>query len=286
VVEDACQAGGAEINGSKLGSIAHVTAFSFSGKTLSHLGNGGFFSTNDRKLYERALLAGQHGVAISPKIQSEELRRYLDFSGRGDNLRFPPMLRPGILRDLESADARIEWRRRNAQFLTSQLKGTPGISPPHVKKTYKHVYHMYTCLFDEREVGISRDLFLRALRAEGIPAIAYVSHANFYFVEGGEAVISPPMYRRSFFKDMDYYGKGCPFKCPYGVQPNYADLSLPVTERIHDQEFSLVQSTLSAPNGLGEMQLIVDAIKKVLAHSDELQNAHPDSLKQEEIFRY
>ena len=286
VVEDACQAGGASIDGVKLGNIADVTAFSFGGKTLSAAGAGGFLTTNDRRTYEKALLAGQHCAVIVPHIVSEDLQPYLDFSGRGDNHRFPDPLAAVVLKDLESSDARIEWRIRNAETLTRLLQGLPAVKLPVVKDGYKHVFHMYTCLFDAEQAGVSRDLFLRALRAEGVPVIAYVSHANFYFVEGGEAIDALPMHRRSIFRELDYYGKGCPFRCGDAVPPNYAELSLPVQERLHEQEFSLVQPTLSAPNGESELRLLAEGIQKVVACLDDIRGASPEELPQEALFSF
>ena len=224
-------------------------------------------------MYQKALLAGQHSVSLLPKITEPELRRQLDFSGRGDNRRFPIGLPPYVMRDLESAEARSDWRIRNAEFLSEELSGFPGITPPWVEPGVRHVYHYWTGLFDEKEAGISRDLFLRALRAEGVSAIAYISHANMYFMEGGENVVSDVMHRRSVFRDLDYYGKGHPFYYEDGTRPDYSKVQVPVQERIHNEEFSLVQAMLSAPNGLAEMQQAVDAFTKVFDNMDTLRGA-------------
>lgn len=284
VVEDACQSGGASIDGVALGNIAHVTAFSCSGKPFSHgWGGGGFFSTNDRRIYEKALLAGQHAVMILSKITNPDLKKYLDFSGRGDNHRFPVGLTAQVVRDLESTEARSDWRIRNAETLTEHLGDLPGITPPYVAPGVRHVYHYWTGLFDAEIAGISRDLFLRALRAEGVPAVAYVSHANMYFIEGGEDVKSDLMHRRSIFRELDYYGKGQPFYYEDGSRPDYSNLQLPVQERIHEQEFSMGQSMLSPPNGIAEMQQIVDAFKKIYDHIDDLKQAPVESLVEEEM---
>ncbi|HSC71979.1 MAG TPA: DegT/DnrJ/EryC1/StrS family aminotransferase, partial [Candidatus Methylomirabilis sp.] len=153
VVEDACQSGGAEIHGKKAGSIAHLTAFSFSGKPLSGEG-GGMVTTDDRLLYERAMLAGQHRSLLTQRITLPELRRYVDFGGRGDNLRPHAVLAKAVLHDLYSADLRIEARIRNCDFLGERLARTGVITPPHGPSGYKHVYHMYTCLLDVEEVGV------------------------------------------------------------------------------------------------------------------------------------
>src|SRR5208337_318880 len=48
VIEDACQAHGAEYKGRRVGSIGHMAAFSFyPGKNLGACGEGGAFVTND-----------------------------------------------------------------------------------------------------------------------------------------------------------------------------------------------------------------------------------------------
>ena len=283
VVEDACQSGGASIDGVRLGSIAEITAFSFSGKPVSHgWGGGGFFSTNDRRLYEKALLAGQHGVEIASKITEPDLRKYLDFSGRGENQRFPIGLIPHVMRDVESTDARSDWRIRNCEFLSEKLGDVPGLTPPYVAPNVRSVYHYWTGLFDEDVVGISRDLLMRALRSEGIPIIAYTSQANMYFIEGGEALICDLMHRRSWFRELDYYGKGYPFYYTDGTRPDYSNVHVPVQERIHKQEISLVQKMLSPPNGLKEMQLTVDAFKKVFDNIDQLRAAADNELAGEQ----
>ncbi|HSB72956.1 MAG TPA: DegT/DnrJ/EryC1/StrS family aminotransferase [Candidatus Methylomirabilis sp.] len=273
VVEDACQSGGAEIHGKKAGSIAHLTAFSFSGKPLSGEG-GGMVTTDDRLLYERAMLAGQHRSLLTQRITLPELRRYVDFGGRGDNLRPHAVLAKAVLHDLYSADLRIEARIRNCDFLGERLARTGVITPPHVPSGYKHVYHMYTCLLDVEEVGVRRDLFLEALRAEGVPSTGYMSHANFYFSGAGRPVAAEPIHLRTIFQEKDFYGRGCPFLCPHAKRtPDYSPGTLPVTEWLAQREFSLLQPTLSHPNGPREMQQIVDAIQKVLDNAEELRTA-------------
>ena len=52
-------------------------------------------------------------------------------------------------------------------------------------------------------------------------------------------------------------------------------------EKIHDQEFSLVQSMLSSPNDTTEMQQVIDAFNKVFDHLDDLQIASRGELLEE-----
>lgn len=145
------------------------------------------------------------------------------------------------------------------------------------------MYHYWTGLIVPAITGIGRDLLMRALRAEGVPVIAYVSQANFYFIENGQMLISKPMHRRSIFQELDYYGKGHPFWYEDGTRPDYSNLSFPVQERIHEQEFSLGQKMLQAPNSLSEMRQIVDAFQKVFDNLDALGRADPSALMEEEM---
>ncbi|HEY3079083.1 MAG TPA: DegT/DnrJ/EryC1/StrS family aminotransferase [Chloroflexota bacterium] len=269
VVEDGCQAGGAEIAGTKVGNLAHLTAFSFSGKPLSGQG-GGVVTTNDRWLYEKAMLAGQHPSFLSQRITIPELRRRVDFGGWGDNFRANPFSVQAVLHDMASADPRIDHRIANCDYLTAKLGALGAVTPPRVPTGYKHVYHLYTCLLDLEALGVGRNLFLEALREEGVPTSAYISQTNFYFTPGSEPLTAGPIHLRSVFQEMDYYGKGYPF-CLAKRRPDYGKGSLPVTEWLADREFSLLQTTLSYPNGRREMQQIVDAIAKVLDNVGELR---------------
>ena len=56
ILEDACQSAGGRYHGSPLGSIGDVGAFSFNYFKIITSGEGGALTTNDRTIYERALI--------------------------------------------------------------------------------------------------------------------------------------------------------------------------------------------------------------------------------------
>jgi hypothetical protein len=87
LIEDACQASTSEINGQKVGNLAHFTAFSWSGKPIYSGSGGGAFLTSDRHLYERALLAGQHPTVIQGLATDPDVLKYASMGGTGDNMR-------------------------------------------------------------------------------------------------------------------------------------------------------------------------------------------------------
>ncbi len=270
VIEDACQASTAEINGLKVGSIAHFTAFSWSGKPIYAGSGGGAYLTNDRKLYERALLAGQHPTVIQGVATDPDVLRYASMGGTGDNMRAVGL---DAIQQLMDADVRTNARIRNCEYLTERLSAIPGITPPYVRPGYKHVYHYYNCLWDPEVHGVSRDRFCQALNAEGVFAVAYVRDANYRFAPESKPIeAGGPIHLRTIFQQRNLYGRGCPFLCPHVERPPvYAKGDLPVSEEMAEREFALFQPHLSPPCDERDMQLTVDAIAKIIDHIDELK---------------
>lgn len=260
LVEDAAQATGARIDGKVVGSIAHITAFSFAGKPLTST-SGGIMTTNNQEFYERAALAGQHPSMLSRIITIPELRKYVSTGGYGDNHRPDGRAVALAHENLKTMDENTDARIENANFLTSELNKIEGITPP----------YMYTCLYDENHFGVPRDKFVTALNAEGLTTWTYIDGPNYVFEPDGTPIHVGPLHHRAIYQELNLYGKGCPFQCPHGVTPKYEIGSLPVTERVTKQEFNLLQQDLSPPHGLDMMKKYVEAIYKVVDNIDELK---------------
>ena len=64
VLEDACQADGGSYGGRRLGSIGHAGAFSFNHFKIITCGEGGALVTNDREIFERALIFHDGGCSF------------------------------------------------------------------------------------------------------------------------------------------------------------------------------------------------------------------------------
>jgi len=271
VIEDACQASTAEINGAKVGSIADLTAFSWSGKPIYSQHAGGAYLTNDRGLFERALLAGQHPTVIQGLATDPEVLRYASMGGTGDNMR--SVGTADALQQLLDADVRTNARIRNCEYLTAKLSEVPGVTPPYVRPGYKHVYHIYNCLWDPEATDVARERFCQALNAEGVYAVGYIKDANYRFAPESQPIqAGGPIHLRTIFQERNLYGKGCPFLCPHVENPPvYRQGDLPVSEAMAEREFGIFQPDLSPPNDERDMQLIVDAITKVVEHLDELR---------------
>ncbi len=132
IIEDACQAHGAEYKGKKTGSIGDMGCFSFyPTKNLGAYGDGGAVVTSDEELKEKLTQMRNYG----------QLKKYHhDFVGVNSRL---DELQAVILQTkLKYLDRWIESRRKNAHIYNKLLKDLDLVLP--VEKPFaKHAYHLY-----------------------------------------------------------------------------------------------------------------------------------------------
>jgi dTDP-4-amino-4,6-dideoxygalactose transaminase len=140
VIEDACQAHGAEYFSKKLnrwlkaGSVGHGAAFSFyPGKNLGACGEGGAITTNDREIARTTAMLRDHG---------QSRKYYHDVEGYNGRL---DSLQAGILRiKLRQLSRWNEQRRASARIYDQLLAPmSESVVCPVECSTSKSVYHLY-----------------------------------------------------------------------------------------------------------------------------------------------
>ena len=140
VIEDACQAHGAEYFSKKLnrwlkaGSVGHGAAFSFyPGKNLGACGEGGAITTNDREIARTVAMLRDHG---------QSRKYYHDVEGYNGRL---DSLQAGILRiKLRQLSRWNEQRRASARIYDQLLAPmNESVVCPVESSTSKSVYHLY-----------------------------------------------------------------------------------------------------------------------------------------------
>lgn len=141
VIEDACEAHGAEENGRRVGGLGHAAAFSFSvAKNLGAYGDAGAVTTNSRAVATlvRELRENDSSNGSTP-------RHELGIASRMDELQAV------ILRvKLRYLDAWNTQREQHARTYDQLLRGVE-ISPPSVRSGVKHVYYRYVVQTRERD---------------------------------------------------------------------------------------------------------------------------------------
>ncbi|MDI7860722.1 DegT/DnrJ/EryC1/StrS family aminotransferase [Rhizobiaceae bacterium n13] len=152
VIEDACQAHGAEYKGRRAGSIGVSGCFSFyPGKNLGACGEGGIVVTS----------SDEHARMIRMLRDWGQEERY-HHALKGFNYRMDG-IQGAILRvKLRHLEDWTEARRAHAAHYTSLLAGVKSVKTPIEAADRRHVYHIYAIRSRDRD-GLQH-----ALRAEGI----------------------------------------------------------------------------------------------------------------------
>ncbi len=139
IIEDACQAHGAEYYGKKCGTLGNVGCFSFYyTKNLGAYGEGGIITTSDPDIAEKAKRLRNHGH----KSKYEHI--LMGYNSRLDEIQ------AAILRiKLRYLDKYNEARRTIAKEYNKLLKNTPLTLPVELEGR-RHVYHLYVIRCKER----------------------------------------------------------------------------------------------------------------------------------------
>ncbi len=209
IVEDCCQAIGAEFKGQKAGSFGDFGCFSFyPTKNLGGMGDGGMITCNDESLYNRILALRNHGGAV---------RYYHDELGVNSRL---DEIQAAIIRvKLNYIDEWNKQRRRNAYRYNELFSKYPEILTPEEADNAYAVYHQYTIRIENRsEVH-------KLLQENGIGAMIY------YPV---------PLHLQKLHKNLGYKEGDFPF----AEKDTKLVLSLPMFPEITEEEQKTVVNTV------------------------------------------
>ncbi len=120
VLEDACQADGASYKGKRLGSIGDAGAFSFNYYKIISAGEGGALLTNNRNIFERALIY-HDSSAVS--YFGNQLDGFTNETFCGQEFRTNEITAAILRRQLEKLDGIIADLRKNKKYLMEKLSG-------------------------------------------------------------------------------------------------------------------------------------------------------------------
>lgn len=140
VIEDACQAHGAEIKGKKVGSFGDLAAFSFYSTKNMTSGEGGMVTTDDAELADLIRKYRNHG-------QSERYKH----GTFGFNFRMTDICAAIGVEQLKKLDDFNSQRIWNARILSEALFDTPELNTQN-----KHVFNQYTLKRKDRDEVMAR----------------------------------------------------------------------------------------------------------------------------------
>jgi len=132
IIEDACQAVGAHINGKKAGTFGDISCFSlYPTKNLGVFGDGGVMTTDDPHLAEKLFRLRNHGR-----------KNHYEYEHYGINSRLDAIQALAATKKLSILNQLTERRREIARIYNERLSQLPFIKLPKETIGY-HVYHQY-----------------------------------------------------------------------------------------------------------------------------------------------
>jgi dTDP-4-amino-4,6-dideoxygalactose transaminase len=203
IVEDACQAHGAEYKGRRVGTLGDAAGFSFYySKNLGAYGEGGFITTNNSELEARMRKIRDHGSGV----------RYhhdlIGINGRLDEIQAVVLL--AKLPHLTQWNHR---RRELAGLYDICLKGTPVIVPS-ISPGIVPVYHLYVIRAPRRDElqehlkknGISTGIHypVPVHLQEAMKYLGYAARSLPATESAAAEIISLPMYAEASDDDIRY----------------------------------------------------------------------------------
>ncbi|APW99285.1 aminotransferase DegT [Halobiforma lacisalsi AJ5] len=159
VLEDACQAHGAEIDGERAGELGDAACFSFYPTKNMTTGEGGAVATDREDVAERVTRYVNHGRAESGTGGYDHVEL-------GHNYRLTSPAAAIGRHQLERLPEFTEARRENAAYYDEEFADLP-VETPTVPAGYRHVYHQYTIRTDDR------DALAETLEDRGVDTAVY-----------------------------------------------------------------------------------------------------------------
>lgn len=249
VIEDAAQAHGGKWSGQFAGHYGAGAGFSFQYSKNMTAGEGGILLTNSKDFYEKCWSAVWHG-------RKKGGIWYEHFEATS-NFRITEWQAALLLAQLKKLKNQTERRMENAAFLDEKLKNVAEVRAVNGDgKMDVHPRHLYILRFlEERFKNISKDKIVKALNAEGIPALS------------GYAF---PLYRTPAFQNNEFGIRNCQFnKKVYLKIINYKNVFHPSAEKACRESVWLLHPVLLGTKA--DMKHIAEAVKKVVAHRKELE---------------
>jgi perosamine synthetase len=240
VIEDCAQSWGARFRGKPVGVFGHLACYSLNEFKHISCGDGGIVGTNDErfgptlakwadKFYDR-VTGGRNPESLAPNYRMSEPQAAVSAA---------QMVKlPGIIDAHIALGSRLLERLRNLAL--------PGIILPEIDPRDTHSFWFCLLRLSPSAFKCSREEFVAALNAEGVPAAA--------------GYIPKPVYRYPVFQNHNFFAGHWPLRDAGLTSVDYRQVSCPVAEQMLAEGVSLpINPAFSAEH----MDQTADAIAKV-----------------------
>jgi dTDP-4-amino-4,6-dideoxygalactose transaminase len=225
VIEDAAHALPSEYQGSRIGRISELTAFSFYATKTLTTGEGGMITTDNDDHASRLRLMRLHGIAGDAwKRYGKNGTWYYEVVEAGYKYNLTDLQSALGLVQLKKCDASNDARRQIAQKYNEAFRALPELETPTLKDDRKSSWHLYILRLNLDQLRLDRNTFVEELRQRGIGCSVHFIPLNLQ-----------PFYQRAYG-----YGAG---DCPVAEAQFQRCFSLPIYPGMSD---STVEQVIEA----------------------------------------
>jgi len=214
VIDDSCEALGAEYKGKKIGQFGDAGCFAFYPNKQMTTGEGGIIVTNNPEIAKLARSLRNQGRG--------EMSAWLEHEILGYNYRMDEMSAALGVSQLKRIEIFLEKRDKVARMYTERLKKFSWVRPPIVKPYVRMSWFVYVITLQD---GLNRDEVINELEKEGIPARGYFS----------------PIHLQPYIKEMFGTKEGM---LPITENISKRTLALPFHNNLKEEEVDEVVSVL------------------------------------------
>ncbi len=181
VIDDSCEALGAEYDGRKLGQFGDAAAFAFYANKQITTGEGGVLVTNNSEIAR---------VTRSLRNQGRgEMGAWLEHERLGFNYRMDEMSAALGLCQLRRIETFLTKRQHVADLYSQRLSRVFGVRTPLLSPRVRMSWFVYVITMDQE---LDRDAVVEALKKRNIPSRCYFSpiHLQGYIVRRNDCRIA------------------------------------------------------------------------------------------------
>lgn len=226
-IEDAAHAIGTRYDEKNVGSLADMTCFSFHPVKTITSGEGGAITTNDKRLYQKLVLAHTHGITRDEQQMVEAPHEgiwYYEQISLGFNYRMTDFQAALLLSQLNKLDGFKRRRQEIVKKYDEAFEDVPGIIVQKEIPESETCRHLYIIRLDLDKLSCTRREFFDAMSAENVQCqIHYV-----------------PVYWFPYYKHLGYE-RGL---CPIAEEIYKGILSIPLYPLLTDEDVDDVIHTV------------------------------------------
>ena len=218
-IEDAAHAIGTKYDGKPVGSLADMTCFSFHPVKTVTSGEGGAVTTNDKKLYEKLVLAHAHGITHDENLMEEAPHEglwYYEEISLGYNYRMTDFQAALLLSQLKKLNMFAARRKKIVEKYNKAFRSLPELILQKEISESDTCRHLYIIRLNFEKLTCTRRQFFDAMIAENVQCqIHYV-----------------PVYWFPYYKHLGYK-KGL---CPNAEEIYKGIMSIPLYPKMTDSD--------------------------------------------------